>query len=225
VPAVAAFRKPYAGVQMEGPLARWYATTTGRDLTEFRSLARTIAERVPPGSAVLEVAPGPGYLAIELARLKPGAYTISGLDISRSFVQIAARNARRAGVDIDFRLGDVAHMPFASESFEFVVCRAAFKNFAEPVAALDEIYRVLRPGGQASIYDLRKDASPREIDREIERMRLSPINAMLTRWIFRVALLRAAYTRDKLETVVARSRFGRGDIVVDGIGFELQLSR
>src|SRR6266540_7500326 len=213
-------RKPYLGMQMEGPIARWYAHLTGRD-PRHRDTARMIAERLAPGSAVLEVAPGPGYMAIELAKL--GGYRVSGLDISRSFVRIASDNARRAGVTVDFRHGDVAHMPLPDNTFDFVVCQAAFKNFPDPVAALDEIHRVLRPGGRASIIDLRKDAPLDAIEQEVRGMHLSPANAFLTKWIFRLGLLRAAYTREALEAVVARSRFGRGEIVEDGIGFELRL--
>jgi ubiquinone/menaquinone biosynthesis C-methylase UbiE len=214
--------KPYGGVQMEGPLARWYAHIT-RHRPDHRARAQAIAAQLPAGAAVLEVAPGPGYLALELARL--GDVRVAGLDISRTFVRIASDNARRAGVAIDFRHGDVAHMPFADESFDYLVCVAAFKNFPEPVAALDEMYRVLRPGGRASIFDLRKDAPPAAIDQEVRNMHLAPPNAWLTRLTFRFGLLRAAYTRDGLEAVVARSRFGHGQIVPDGVGFELRLAR
>ena len=213
-------RKPYGGVQMEGPLASWYAKTT-RARPDHRKTAHAIAAQLPHGGDVLEVAPGPGYLAIELARL--GDYRITGLDISRSFVRIATENGRRAGVQIDFRQGDVARMPFAGDSFDFAVCVAAFKNFPDPVAALDEIHRVLRPGARAAIHDLRKDAPPDAIEQEIRGMRLSSVNAFLTRWVFRLGLLRAAYTREALESVVAQSRFRRGEIVPDGIGFELRL--
>jgi ubiquinone/menaquinone biosynthesis C-methylase UbiE len=128
-------------------------------------------------------------------------------------------------VAIDFRHGDVANMPFEAESFDFAVCVAAFKNFPDPVAALDEIHRVLRPGGRASIFDLRKDAPREAIEQEVRDMHLSGPGAWLLMWIFRVLLLRAAYTRAALETVVARSRFGHADIVQDGIGFELRLAR
>src|SRR5690242_12450204 len=156
--------KPYAGIQMEGLVAAWYARIT-RDRPDFPQTAQHIAERLPAGSAILEVAPGPGYLAIELARR--GDFHITGLDISRSFVRIASDNARRAGVSVDFRQGDVAQMPFADNWFDFVVSQAAFKNFPDPITALNEIERVLRPGGQASIYDLRKDAPREAIDAEI----------------------------------------------------------
>lgn len=213
--------KPYAGMQMEGPLARWYAHIT-RDRRDHLQTARAIAAQVPPGSSVLEVAPGPGYMALELARL--GDYRITGLDISRSFVRIAAESARRAGLTIDFRHGDVAHLPFPAESFDFVTCTAAFKNFPDPVAALDEIFRVLRPAGRASIFDMRKDAPPAAIEQEVRDMQLSAPSAFVTRLIFRYGLLRAAYTRAALEALVERSRFGSGQIVVDGgVGFELRL--
>ena len=86
-------KKGYKGLPLEGPLARWYAKNTAKDMGEFRRLAGALAGRVGPGRAVLEVAPGPGYLAIELAKLGP--YRVVGLDISRSFVGMAAENARR----------------------------------------------------------------------------------------------------------------------------------
>jgi ubiquinone/menaquinone biosynthesis C-methylase UbiE len=120
---------------MEGPIARWYSRTTGRDMEQYRRLAATLAGRLGPGAEVLEVAPGPGYLAVELAGL--GSFRVTGLDISRTFVGIATENAARAGVAVEFVQGDVAAMPFGPDSFDLAVCRAAFKNFPEPVRALD----------------------------------------------------------------------------------------
>jgi ubiquinone/menaquinone biosynthesis C-methylase UbiE len=218
--AVGPSRKPYLGVQMEGPIARWYARNTGKDTRRFIDTARAMSEQLPPGSAVLEVAPGPGFLAVELARR---GYQVSGLDISRTFVEIASEQARQAGVSVDFRHGDVARMPFADGSFDYVVCTAAFKNFPDPVTALDEIHRVLRPGARALIVDMRKDATGSEIEREVRLMGLSPFNTWLTRLIFRHALLRAAYTRAGLDAVVAKSRFGHGSVETVGVGFELTL--
>jgi ubiquinone/menaquinone biosynthesis C-methylase UbiE len=126
-------------------------------------------------------------MAIELARLG-GNYHITRLDISRSYVRIATENAHHAGVQIDFQHGDAARMPFASNSFDFIVCQAAFENFPDPVVALDEMHRVLRPRGCASIYDLRKDAPADAIDEEIRSMQLPPLNARITRSTVRAAL-------------------------------------
>src|SRR5262249_56910076 len=123
-----AMAKAYKGIGMEGAIATWYTKNTGRDLGRFTKMARRVAERARPGSHVLEVAPGPGYLAIELARR---GYSVTALDISKSFVQMASENAARAGVAIDVRHGNAAKMPFADASFDFVVCMAAFKNFMD----------------------------------------------------------------------------------------------
>ena len=56
-------------------------------------------------------------------------------------------------------------------------------------------------------------------------MQLSAMNSLLTRWTFRFVLLKRAYTRVALEKMVAASRFGTCEIVVDGVGFELQLAK
>jgi len=215
--------KPYKGLPMEGIIATWYARNTANDVRGTRKSASFIADRLKPGARVLEVAPGPGYLAIEIAKL--GDYSVSGLDISHSFVRIAAENARKAGVSVDFRHGDAAHMPFPDESFDFVVCRAAFKNFSDPVGALNEIHRVLVHGGRASIIDLRKDASLADIDDEVAGMHLSALNAKLTKWTFRAMLLKSAYTREAIDAMVSQSRFAKGEISQDGIGFELRLAK
>lgn len=217
-----ASHKPYKGLPMEGPIARWYARTTA-DGREYRRTARAIADRLEPDSTVLEVAPGPGYLAIELARA--GSFRVTGLDISRSFVEMARENARRAGVEVDFRHGNASQLPFADGSFDFVVCRAAFKNFTDPVGALNETHRVLKPGGRASIFDLRKDAPLDAIDAAVDDMKLSAVSAFMTRWTFRHLLLKSAYSQDALRAMVAESEFRGCEIVEDGIGLELRLER
>src|SRR5271165_5915113 len=97
-------RKAYKGLGMEGFLARWYARTTGNNRQSFRETAELVAGQVGSSGSILEVAPGPGYLTIELARL--GDYRIVGLDISHTFVEIARRNAREAGVAVTFEQGN-----------------------------------------------------------------------------------------------------------------------
>src|SRR5438046_568947 len=106
------------GPEMEGSIARWYAHIRGSrsQLDTYNKQASLLTAGLPTGAHVLEVAPGPGYLAIEMAR--QGSFRVTGLDISRTFVEIAAQNARHAAVRVDFRHGDVAQMPFGSNSFD-----------------------------------------------------------------------------------------------------------
>jgi ubiquinone/menaquinone biosynthesis C-methylase UbiE len=213
--------KPYKGVGMEGPLATWYAKNTASALPEFVALAREIAAGLDRGDWVLEVAPGPGYLAIELARL---GLEVTGLDVSRTFVRIASEEAAKAGLKATFRQGDAAELPFEADSFDFVVCRAAFKNFSNPLRALQEMRRVLRPGGRALIIDMRRDATDGAIDDEVSKMRLGPIDAFVTRGVLR-SLRRRAYSHADLTRMVAQSGFGASKINAGPIGFEVRLSR
>jgi len=216
-------RKAWKGMGMEGWVAHWYNRTRRNDLEQFRIEALAVAKQLRSGGAVLEVAPGPGFFAIELAKL--GSFSITGLDISRTMIEIANENARSAGVQIDFRVGNAAQMPFADESFDYVYCSAAFKNFAQPVAALDEMYRVLRSGGQASIGDLRKDASLADIDAFVKQSGRTRLDAWMTTWTFRHMLLKRAYTAADLTEMARQSRFGTCEIDSVSIGLAVRLKK
>ena len=213
--------KAYKGMGMEGFVARWYAGLTRRSMGEFTALAQRVAREIPPGSQVLEVAPGPGYFAIELAKL--GSYSVTGLDISHTFVEIAQRNAIEAGVDASFRQGDAANMPFENSSFDFLLCRAAFKNFTQPVRALQEMCRVLKQTGTAMIIDLRKDAPKESINEAVNNMGLGPVNTILTKLTFRFMLLKRAYTRKQFEEFLSQTRFKSVDIRESLTGLEVVL--
>jgi ubiquinone/menaquinone biosynthesis C-methylase UbiE len=215
--------KAYKGLPMEGMIARWYARSTARDMSAFEAEADRIAARLPRSADVLEVAPGPGYLAVALA--KRGDFRIVGLDVSRSFVAIAAENARRAGVAIDFRLGDAAAMPMVSNAFDFLVCRAAFKNFADPVGALCEMYRVLRPGGEALVIDMRKDASDEAIDEAVAEMRVGRLDAFFIRAVFKLSLRKRAYSRAQFAEMTGATPFGAAEIGEAPLGFEARLRK
>jgi ubiquinone/menaquinone biosynthesis C-methylase UbiE len=216
--------KGYKGLGMNGFIATWYAKNTQKNKAAYRQSAQLVAERVSEEATILELAPGPGYLSIELAKL--GNYHIVGLDISATFVEIAQAKAREAGVDIDFRLGNASHMPLADDLFDFIVCSAAFKNFSEPVQALDEMFRVLKPGGKALIIDLRPDASIEVIDTHIkEDLSLTGINFLLTKWAFKSMLLKRAYTKDKMSQFASRSKFRTCTIEGDSIGMHIGLEK
>jgi ubiquinone/menaquinone biosynthesis C-methylase UbiE len=217
-------QKGYKGLAMEGAIARWYAGLRGSEsqIEEYRQQASRLTAGLPNGAAVLEVAPGPGYFAIEVARLE--RFRVTGLDISRSFVQIASQNAQRAGVQVDFRQGDAAGMPFEDGSFDLIVCQAAFKNFAQPGRALDEMHRVLRDGGTAVIQDMDHEASGAAIGEEVSRMKIGRVNSLMTRWTL-AWLRRRAYTRQRIEALATSSAFGTCETEASGIGMDVRLRK
>ena len=217
---IAAPPKGHKGIGMEGLVATWYARQTAKDLDEFRSTARQLASHIERGSCVLEIAPGPGYLAIEVAKLT--GCRMVGVDISRTFVRIADENARKAGLDIAFDLGDAADLQLPSCGFDFVFCRAAFKNFSRPLEALNEMYRVLKPGCSALVIDLRKDFSPQEANDYLRGK--GALNAALLKFIFTM-LKKRAYTGEAIAQLAAQSHFRHGDVRLNSIGFELWLRK
>lgn len=221
--AQAATMKPYKGGGMEGLVAKWYAAMTKKSLDRYQELAQRTARELAPDSNVLEVAPGPGYYAIELARL--GNHKITGLDISKTFVEIARGNAAKAGVRIDFERGNASNMPFPADTFDFIVCCAAFKNFTEPERALEEMYRVLKPGGKALIVDLRKDTPMETINQAVNTMNVNAVNRVITKLTFRFMLLKRAYTRSGFEQLIARTPFRDFQIQENLIALEVLLKK
>lgn len=215
--------KGYRGVGMEGPIARWYATSTAKDRQRIEEEARQVTERVPSGATILEVAPGPGYLSIQLAGT--GDYTLTGLEISKTFVDIAQRNAREAGVSVDFRHGNASAMPFDDDSFDALVCCAAFKNFSAPVGALQEMRRVLRQGGTALVIDLRRDVSKRAVDEEVAGMGLGTVSRVFTALALRYFLPRRAYTAEQFEGFISRAGFHSFDIRESRLSLEVEMRK
>ena len=209
--------------EMEGVVARWYTglRSSGPQLEEYRKQASRFTGGLRSGTDVLEVAPGPGFLAIEVARL---GFHVTGVDISRTFVEIASDHARQAGVAVDFRQGDASNLPLESELFDLVVCQAAFKNFTQPVIALDEMHRVLRTGGTAVIQDMHGEASHADIELEVRGMKLSRLNSLMTKGTLEM-LRRRAYSRSQFEQLASKSAFGKCEIKAVGMSVEVRLRK
>lgn len=209
--------------EMEGFQARWYAKQRGTEpqMVQYRKQAAGLTASLPSGADVLEIAPGPGYHAIEVAKL---GFTVTGLDISATMVEIASEGARRASVLAEFRRGDASAMPFEDGSFDLIVCQAAFKNFRRPVTALNEMHRVLRPGGVAVVQDMSHEATDAAIDHEVAAMNLGTVGGLAVRRTLGM-LRRRAFTRAQFEAMAAESAFGGCTVVAEGIGLEVRLTR
>ncbi len=214
--------KAYKGLGMEGSTARWYDRTTRKDMPEFKALALRIAAAVPPGGSVLEVAPGPGFLSIELAKR---GLQVQGVDISKTFVQLAQRNAAAEGVQARFELGNAAALPAEDGSVDFVVCRAAFKNFTEPVKALSEMRRVLRPGGTALLIDMRRDVKVVELKRYVDGMGVNLLNRWFIMLVFRGMLIKRAYRLQEIRNMAIEAGWIEPRIDSSSVGFEAWLTK
>ncbi len=98
---------------------------------------------------VLEVAVGTG---LNLPHY-PGGVTVTGLDVSEQMLGIARSRAGRLGREVALRRGTAHALPFADASFDTVVCTLGLCAIPEHEVALDEMIRVLRPGGRLVLVD------------------------------------------------------------------------
>jgi len=130
-------------------------------LPPMRILRWFVAQRavsmISRGEA-LDLGCGPGLLVLELARRAPELH-VTGIDLSERMLAAAEERARACQVShtVSFGKGDVQQIPFPNSSVDLVISTLALHHWDDPVSVLDEIARVVRPGGSYLVFDLRRD--------------------------------------------------------------------
>jgi ubiquinone/menaquinone biosynthesis C-methylase UbiE len=105
---------------------------------------------LPDGGAVLEIGPGPGVLLAEIAER---ARFAAGLDLSPAMLRRTQRRLRQIGRSPRLVEGNAICLPLASESLDAVALTFVFSAIPDGQAAIDELARVLRPGGVLVLVD------------------------------------------------------------------------
>jgi ubiquinone/menaquinone biosynthesis C-methylase UbiE len=159
---------------------------------------------------LLDIGCGPGQIPIMIAKRWP-RMQILGIDAGPAMIEKARSDATAAGVAVSFevlRLGPEgqARLPYADAEFDIVTCNSVLHHLADPVGALDEIARVVRPEGAVLIRDLMRptllpyNLHVRIFGRHYEGEMRSLYEASV----------HAAYTTDELQEMLTRSRLGDG---------------
>jgi len=139
---------------------RWWRPALGRaakgllgpGMADERRIARLLLA-LSPGDGVLDVACGPGNFSRDFARAVGPDGLVVGIDASRPMLERAVRETKGARIEnVVFVHGDASALPFRDSSFDAVCCFAALNLFAEPFKALDQMTRVLTPGGRIAIF-------------------------------------------------------------------------
>lgn len=150
---------------------------------------------------VLDVACGTGDMVLEL--LKQGA-DVTGVDLSEEMLAIAKRKVKSG----KWKVADAEQLPFGDASFDAVTCAFGVRNFVHLEQGLNEMLRVLKPGGQLVVLELATPDSPL----------VKPFYNLYTRRIIpwlgsRIAGNREAYTY----LPASIERFPKGDAFLEKI--------
>jgi len=169
------------------------------------------------GGQALEVGLGPGYLGLEWLKATDHGH-LTGLDISPDMIAVASRNARDYGLEnrVTYVESPAGRMPFADATFDGVFTNGSLHEWKDPVVVMNEMARVLKPGGRYLISDLRRDMNP------------------LLRWFMWLSCrptgmrpglttsVNAAYTPSELTQLVAASGLMTPEVRANPIGVSIR---
>ena len=201
-----ALPEPKAGVQrlfdqLSGPYARLVFSRLRRETQADAAWVRPRA-----GEKVLDLACGPGTLALELVGYGCRVYAV---DLAEQMIARAqAARRRRRCPPVHFAVADVEQLPLPGDSFDLVACAFSFADFPAPVQAVAEICRVTRRGGRVAVLEAVAPEDPAqgaELDR-LERLRSGGVSAHLLSLTELAALFRQASLELLDATVSERKR-------------------
>lgn len=129
---------------------------------QFRLLRRMIIRQLisyRPSGILADIGCGPGRLIALIAHRFP-QIKIVGIDAAQAMVETTRRRAVADGIlsRAEFRVGDVGHLPMEKDSIDFAISTLSLHHWSNPSLGLEEIYRVLKPGGQLLLFDFRRDS-------------------------------------------------------------------
>jgi ubiquinone/menaquinone biosynthesis C-methylase UbiE len=176
----------------------------------FRAITRRATNGAPdplPYATALELGAGTGFFSLNLKQagvLGSGHVT----DISPGMVDVAVRNARGLGFEIEGRVADAERIPYDDNTFDIVVGHAVIHHIPDVEAAFREVLRVLKPGGRFVIA-----GEPTKVGDRYAR-RLGSLTWKATKAVTRLPPLRGTWAKDQ-EALDESSRAAALEAVVD----------
>lgn len=116
--------------------------------------SKTIAEsKAKTGDKVLDCATGTGDLAIEFKKVVGKEGYVLGTDFCAPMIEPAPAKAAKKGLEIDFEVADAMNLPYEDDSFDIASISFGIRNVDEPIVALQEMARVVKPGGRVVVLE------------------------------------------------------------------------
>ncbi|HEY3421706.1 MAG TPA: class I SAM-dependent methyltransferase [Methanocellaceae archaeon] len=209
-------------VEPEGipfPLSRVYSLVTLSGIIKdfYSTVANQVLGHLGSGR-VLDVGTGPGRLPLIIAS-KNKYIRVTGVDLSPDMVKIASKKAAKKGLEnLDFKVGNASSLPFREGEFDLVISTLSFHHWKGPEAALEEIHRVLREGGEAWIFDM-----PRRMDAETLNYLKQRYGFMASYFLYLHGFTEPFYDEISLKEIAESSSFNRYELNYKGLAYRLKL--
>ncbi len=202
------------------PMSRVYNALSSSEIFQhhYALCARDVAGFRKTGR-LLDVGTGPGWLLAHLAGEAP-AMELTGLDVSLAMVKQARKNLSAHSGRVRVELGNAESLPFGDGTFDLVVSTGSIHHWKEPVKGLDEIHRVLSPGGAALIYDL-VSRTPGDVLKDAAR-KFGRVRVVLM-WLH--SFEEPFYSPAEMAALAEQSRFGRGETRFVGVMCRLAMNK
>jgi ubiquinone/menaquinone biosynthesis C-methylase UbiE len=155
---------------------------------------------------LLDIGTGPAWLLLKIHQQAPNMQLV-GIDSSSAMVTKARQNISAAGISdaVEIKKGNADHIPFPDCAFDIVVSTASMHHWKQPTACLNEVWRVLKNGGFALVYDLVSD-TPEAILMEARR----EFGKWKTSFFWLHSFEEPFYSRENFEAMAQPTLFKKG---------------
>ena len=168
------------------------------EIAEFLGKAKDLRK-------ILDIGTGPGRLLSEINK-RNHTLELYGLDISSSMVDLAKNNLK--GLNVDLRTGNITKTDYAVNYFDCIVCSGSFYLWDKPIEGLDEVYRILKPGRTAFLFESNRNYDKNELNNRL-RNNLKTYNLFrktLSKYFLRKQL-KMTYSITDIEELIKQSKF------------------
>jgi ubiquinone/menaquinone biosynthesis C-methylase UbiE len=214
------------------PFTRFFDRYPNRIFVKwFQRIAADIKDEGISGN-ILDIGTGPGRLPIETAKQVKNA-NLFGIDLSQDMIKIAKRNADKAGVAdrVEYRVSSAYNTGFENNSIDLIVSTGTVHHLSQPLNAFNEMYRIIKRGGEAWLFDGRKDCTRAEFEETVRRLGIDediplPLAIMEMIWpIAHVGYKTEVYYSGKIGKAIKESLFEKYNTVAEGAFIRIELRK